>query len=369
MKKFAFRVDAALHIGIGHVMRCLTLAASLRALGHQSHFICREHLGHLNHKIQSLGFTVHTLPAVPPVEASLDATNNANWLGAEWTTDAQQTSDLIQALQVDWLITDHYALDRDWEQFILDKHTHLKIMVIDDLANRHHQCHLLLDQNLGRLESDYSPWVGKECRVFAGAEYVLLRSEFSQLREYSIKRRANARLQNILISMGGIDNDNATALILRTLKLTPMPASTRVTVILGDTCPHIDIVKAYALQMPYVTNVVVAPNNIAQLMADSDLAIGAAGSTSWERCHMGLPSLLVVLAENQQTACDALLRMRAALVIGKLTDIPLNLPNLIQNVLQKPHILKQISNQAASISNHTGLLQIINQMLRSINER
>lgn len=368
MKNFAFRVDASLQIGTGHVMRCLTLADALRAKGHQCHFICRAHPGHLVKKIQDLGFAVHALPAEASSSTGLIRSQYAQWLGADWAIDAEQTSALIQAPRLDWLIIDHYALDRAWERFIQLQHPRLKLMVIDDLANRHHHCHLLLDQNLGRQASDYVPWVGAECKVFAGADFVVLRSEFTRLRPYSLARRATPQLNNILISMGGIDNNDATSLVLRTLRITPLPASTKITVVMGGAAPHIDRVKAVAAHLPYSTHVVVDVNNIAQLMADSDLAIGAAGSTSWERCHMGLPTLMVVLAANQQPASQALEYQQAALSIGQPADIPQRLPGLLQNLLHQPQTLKHLSDHAAKLCNNAGYQQIIDQLLKSPNE-
>jgi UDP-2,4-diacetamido-2,4,6-trideoxy-beta-L-altropyranose hydrolase len=367
MKNFAFRVDASLHIGTGHVMRCLTLASSLRDEGHQCHFICRKHPGHLVKKIQNLGFAVNTLPAGPPPVPGPIPDAYTHWLGADWTSDAQQTSDLIEMLRLDWLVIDHYALDGKWEHFMRRQHPRLNLMVIDDLANRHHHCHLLLDQNLGRQASDYASWVGTECNVFAGSDYVMLRSEFLRLRSYSLARRATPQLHSILISMGGIDNDDATSLVLRTLQDTPMPSSTQITVVMGGDAPHIDRVKSVAAEMAYATHVVVNPNNMAQLMADSDLAIGAAGSTSWERCHMGLPTLIVVLAANQKPACQALQHQQAAISIGQPIDIHQRLPELIQNFFQQPQALKHMSDHAAKLCNNKGYQQVIDQLLRSPN--
>ncbi len=368
MKNFAFRADASLQIGTGHVMRCLTLADSLRADGHQCHFICREQPGHLVHTIQNLGFSVHTLPAVSSSATGEIPDPYTQWLCADWTIDAQQTSVRIQRLGLDWLIIDHYALDRDWEQFIHRQYPCLNLMVIDDLANRHHHCNLLLDQNLGRQASDYAPWVGTQCKVFAGADYAMLRSEFNMLRPYSLARRATSQLRSILISMGGIDNDDATSLVLRTLQDTPMPSYTQITVVMGGGAPHIERIKAIAAQMPYATRVVVNANNMAQLMADSDLAIGAAGSTSWERCRLGLPTLMVVLAANQQHACQVLEQQQAALSIGQLADIRHRLPDLMQSLFQQPQTLKYLSDHAAKLCNNAGYQQIIDQLLRSPND-
>ena len=364
MKKFGFRVDAALYIGAGHVMRCLTLADSLRAKGHQCHFICREHPGHLVQKIKGLGFDVYILPIATISNTELKLGPYTQWLGADWPTDAQQTSLVLKALNLDWLIIDHYAIDRDWEELIQRQHPHLKIMVIDDLANRHHHCRILLDQNLGRQASDYLSKVDAECRIFAGTEYVMLRSEFNRLRPYSLARRITPQLNNILISMGGIDNDNATSIVLRTLEQTLMPISTKITAVIGASAPHVDHVKAIAARMPYSTEVVVNANNMAQLIADSDLAIGASGSSSWERCHLGLPTLIVVLASNQQTACQALEQEQAAISIGHLSDIPIRLPSLIHSLFQKPQTLKKLSDRAAKLCNNAGFQQIITQLLR-----
>lgn len=364
MKYFVFRVDASLHMGTGHVMRCLTLADSLRAEGHRCQFICREHPGQLVEAIQGLGFAVHVLPTAPTPALGSSTTTYAQWLGTDWTTDAQQTSDLIKTLPIDWLIVDHYALDRDWEQFIQCQHPRIKLMVIDDLANRHHDCHLLLDQNLGRTASDYAPWVTPDCKVFAGADYVMLRSEFARLRPYSLARRASSQLRSILITMGGVDNEDVTSLVLKTLQETPLPSSIQLTVVLGGSAPHIDHVKTIAAQMSYTTQVVVNATHMAQLMADSDLAIGAAGSTSWERCHMGLPTIMVVLAANQQSVCDALENQQAALSIGKPSDIPHRLPGLLQSLFQEPQTLKHLSDRAAKVCNSTGYQQVIIQLLR-----
>lgn len=377
-QKIAFRTDASLQMGSGHVMRCLTLADALKAQGAECHFISRQHLGHLLAVIAARGYQVNCL--ADQVQKAQAATDNiaieaprllqepahAAWLGTTWQNDAQATAAILADLQPDWLVVDHYALDQRWETALRPHYQ--KLMVIDDLADRPHQCDLLLDQNLGRQAKDYANLVPAQCKLLIGPQYALLRPEFSALRAYSLQRRQQPALQNILITMGGVDQPNATGLVLQALKDCTLPPDCCISVVMGLQAPWLRQVQAQAKDMPWLTEVLVNISDMAQRMADSDLAIGAAGSTSWERCHMGLPSLLVVLADNQQSACQALQQHQAALSIGHPADIPQRVPDLMTRLNQQPQILKNLSDHAAKLCNNAGYQQIIDQLLSSPNE-
>jgi UDP-2,4-diacetamido-2,4,6-trideoxy-beta-L-altropyranose hydrolase len=331
--KIAFRTDASLKIGSGHVMRCLTLADALKAHGADCHFISRAHPGHLLEVIEQRGHKVHRLAAPLSHVEKAKAPAHAAWLGSTWQTDAADTAAMLADLQPDWLVVDHYALDQRWEE-VLAPHCR-KILVIDDLADRSHRCDLLLDQNLGRQPLDYAGLVPTHCQVLTGPHFALLRPEFAALRPYSLQRRqAQPALRQLLISMGGVDQPNATGQVLQALKTCALPADCRITVVMGLTTPWLQNVQELARQMPWLTEVVVNVSDMAQRMADSDLAIGAAGSTSWERCCLGLPTLMVVLAENQRYIAAALDWAGAALALeftnderfaAKLKDFVLNL--------------------------------------------
>lgn len=362
----SFRTDASLIMGSGHVMRCLTLADALKAQGAQCHFISREHSGHLLEVIRQRGHTVTALPAGNPVAAM--TTNvvpqpaHAAWLGCEWQTDAQQTGAVLTNLKPDWLVVDHYALDQRWED-MLSPH-YRKLMVIDDLADRPHRCDLLLDQNLGRQSEHYAALVPTHCQVFAGPDYALLRPEFAVLRPYSLQRRqAQPALRKLLITMGGVDQPNATGQVLQVLKNCALPQEMQITVVMGLTAPWLESIRALAAQMPWLTEVVVNVNDMAERMADSDLAIGAAGSTSWERCCLGLPSILVILADNQIVTCAELGFVRAAEIIGKLEFVEERLPNQLSLFLKTPDSLKHCSDAASSICNGKGVTFIIDEIL------
>lgn len=381
--KVVFRTDASLQMGSGHVMRCLTLADALRAQGAQCHFISRAHPGHLMEVIRQRGYRVNSL--VAPVQQAQAAIKNsevtvqesqqnqqhepahAAWLGSTWHTDAQATAAVLTSLQPDWLVVDHYALDQRWEEALAAHYRQL--LVIDDLADRAHHCDLLLDQNLGRQPQDYAGLVPAHCRVLTGPHYALLRPEFAALRPYSLQRRqAQPALRQLLITMGGVDQPNATGQVLQALKTCALPPACRITVVMGLTAPWLQNVQELATHMPWPTEVVVNVNDMAQRMADSDLAIGAAGSTSWERCCLGLPTLMVVLADNQKEAAEHLQNAGAANCLAFSGLLHQNLHDQLQCFIDHPEQLRQISACASAITDGRGVERMVSAMAISLNQ-
>lgn len=359
--RVAFRTDASLQIGTGHVMRCLTLAEALRDRGATCRFVCRKHPGNLLEFIGRRGFAALALPATPAgegQESMADASPaHAAWLGADWQTDAAQTLDALGNEYDDWLIVDHYALDAQWEQAMRGKCR--RIMAIDDLADRDHDCEMLLDQNLGRQSTDYASHVPADCQLLIGPKYALLRPEFAAMRDYSLARRSNAEIRHILISMGGVDKDNATGRILEALKLSALPPDCRISVVMGTTAPWLEAVRRLAAQMPCPTEVHVGVGDMAKLMADSDLAIGAAGSTSWERCCMGLPTLMLVLAENQREAARHLEHSGAAQVLLLDTNLSQKLRRHLEQIIHQPHKIGQMTSGSAAITDGHGAGRVV----------
>jgi UDP-2,4-diacetamido-2,4,6-trideoxy-beta-L-altropyranose hydrolase len=361
--KVAFRVDASLQIGTGHVMRCLTLAEVLREVGARCHFVCREHPGNLIELILQRGFTVNALPATSRTHVDDEQmvegqSNYATWLGADWTTDAAQSKVGVGETAVDWLIVDHYALDARWELTL--RPVCKRLMVIDDLADRPHDCDLLLDQNLGRCRDDYVHLVPARCQILLGPNYALLRPEFAVLRDESLRRRAVPQLNHLLISIGGVDQADATGKILEALKDCQLPANLRVTVVMGPFAPWLDNVKAIAKQLAQATTVVVNTKNIAKLMTESDLAIGAAGSTSWERCCLGLPTLLVVVAENQRNSASALEKLGCIKQFS--LDVSSSRLNAIIREVGEPEALAKLSQKSCLVTDGHGATRVMDTM-------
>lgn len=366
MVKVLFRTDASSRIGTGHVMRCLTLARALREQGADCAFIGRGHPGNLFDLLEEEGFTTYRLPVTfHPVESKKNSntahTDYATWLGVTSEQDASDCLAVIEQSQPDWLVVDHYALDAKWEKAL--KPQVGKIMVIDDLANRVHECDLLLDQNLGSQVTDYTGKVPEGCKVLAGPQYALLRPEFSAHRDNSLSRRQLPSLAHLLITMGGVDADNATGAVLAALaKKSDLPETCRISVVMGAQAPWLEEVKARAAAMPFLTEVRSGISNMAEVMASADLAIGAAGSTSWERCCLGLPSITVVLAENQKLIAEALSQTGSAVALP-LASIEQGLPDVITRLYKQPGALKTMSQAAAEVTDGKGVKKVMEWLL------
>tara|TARA_B110000211_G_C13918310_1_gene481537 strand:- start:171 stop:887 length:717 start_codon:yes stop_codon:yes gene_type:complete len=191
-------------------------------------------------------------------------------------------------------------------------------MVVDDLANRRHACDILLDQNLGRSAQDYIGLVSDDCCLFIGPSHALVRNEFSILRESSLNRRNVFSLQNILITMGGVDQLNVTGQVLDALAGCTLPKNCSITIVMGENAPWLREVQLLAADLPWSASVVVNTKNMGNLMFNADLCIGAAGSTSWERCTLGLPTILLCVASNQKEVAHALSVVGAALIIDMI---------------------------------------------------
>lgn len=356
--RIAFRTDASIQIGTGHVMRCLTLADALRARGAETLFLCRPHPGHLLELISGRGHRAVALPA-PEVAASLAQPAHADWLGTTWARDAEHTRAAIGDEALDWLVVDHYALDSRWEAEL--RKSCAALMAIDDLADRPHDCDLLLDQNLGRRTEDYASLLRPGTPVLVGPQNALLRPEFTQLRAESLARRTHPQLEQVLITMGGVDKHNVTGQVLDALDACTLPPQLRLTVVMGPHAPCLAQVQTRAALMSRPTRVLVGVTNMARLMVDSDLAIGAAGSTSWERCCLGLPSYLLVLAANQSEAAAALQDRCAAMVVQSVSEIAQKLQTQLQSGNITP-FLRDLSVAAARVCSGNGI-SIVREIL------
>ena len=351
--KVIFRVDASLEMGMGHVMRCLTLAQLLNKNNSSIRFICRQHEGNLIDKIRSSGFEVCGLGLLEDKKIN-NKLSHSHWLG---TSQQQDANDCIRALkseEIDWLIVDHYALDEEWQNEL--KPFCKKIMAIDDLADRKHQCDILLDQTFGRQQGDYSALVPKNCSLLLGAKYALLRPEFERWRAYSLEHRYNkTKAKQLLVNMGGVDADNATQWVIEALKTCTLSSDTNIVIIMGALSPYLKDIQAMVANFPYKVEVKVDVNNMAEMMANSDLAIGAAGATTWERCCLGLPTVQVVVAKNQEFLAKILARHNVVKLAKEAKEISCLLEN-------SSEWMKDISGIASRVCDGLGGLRVFNKM-------
>ena len=360
-----FRSDASITIGSGHVMRCLTLAQTLRTRGVESAFLSRKHPGNLNDFVRTKGFRVHELPF------DQSWTNDsyfqyASWLGASWSQDAEQTLEVISRYPCDILVVDHYALGAQWEKRLSGACRFL--LAIDDLANRPHHCAALLDQNLGRQTKDYANLVPSGARMMVGPRFALLRPSFSQLRKQSLARRQSPALHQILISMGGVDLPDVTSQVIQCLDHSQLPKDCHINVVMGASAPWLDKVKAVAATSTLSVQIHVNISEMAELMCKADLAIGAAGSTAWERCCLGLPCLTLVLAENQQRISEALDVAGAAQNLGVAFEQEMltRLRYSIDQLVQYPELLEKMSEKAQNVTDGLGAYRVADQLLETL---
>lgn len=337
------RSDASLRIGMGHLARCLSLADALRLRGVNVSFICRAHSGSMLEVIRKKHFSCVVLKQ-PEVEADLESEDYAAWLGVSQRSDADDTISALNGIVPDWLIVDHYSLDHVWEGYL---RPHAKrIMVIDDLANRTHDCDLLLDQNYAvDLKKKYTDLVPSQCMQLLGPSYALLRPEYRQFRrENSFKVSSDPK---ILVFFGGSDLQNFTSMTLRALSQRGLK-SLQVEVVIGKNNPNRAEIEVLAKRRTK-TRVHVDLPHLAELMANCELAIGAGGATSWERMCLGLPCIVVSMADNQMPATSALAKAGLIRYAGHYDQITVEeLENEVRGFLSDVHELV-ISSQIGQL--------------------
>ena len=290
-----FRADANATIGTGHVMRCLALADALQARGARCLFICAEGLGALADRLRSAGHDLALLPATDRQQADAEAS---------LATLAKQPTP-------DWIVVDHYGLDAAWQSAI--RPFTKKILVIDDLANRRHDCDLLLDQNL-RPEAEASPYralTPASCQYLLGPRHALLRPEFAAARAHG-PRNAAAK-PRLIVMFGGADQADLTGRTVRLL--TQLGLDLPVDVVTGPLYAHREALARDIAELPNAT-LHCTPGNIAQLMRHADLAIASPGTSSWERCCVALPSITLAVADNQMAMATTLACLGAHLFLG-----------------------------------------------------
>lgn len=289
-QRIAFRTDANSEIGTGHFMRCLTLANELKKHGAEIGFVSRGMPAYLVQMLQEQNIDLYELPNVDTEDA--DDLPHSKWLKTSQLQDALQTIELLGKSKLDWLVVDHYAIDQRWERPL--RNFANKIMVIDDLADRQHDCDLLLDQNFYRdMHTRYVGKVPNHCELLLGPTYALLREEFREIRS-SVKPRTG-EVKNVLVFFGGVDTDNYTTEAIKALM--KLNWAGHVNVVVGQNHPNIKNIQDLCKSSRFECHI--QTTKMASLMAQADLAIGAGGSSIWERFCMGLPSVCISTADNQ----------------------------------------------------------------------
>lgn len=342
MPKAVFRADASPEIGVGHVIRCLALAVELERAGWVCAFASRT----------------PTLETVPVLGRS--------GFGVRLLRGDAEPQEEAQSLHHFWpegvelLVADHYqrharfeAACRPWAK---------RILAIDDLADRPHDCDVLLDQTAGRTAKAYAGYVPEGCHLLLGSTFALLRPEFAAQRELALARRASRKsINRILVSFGGGDSQNVTAMALQGIALSGFDME--IDVVVGNIATHLSVVRGQAQSMKQPANIHMDVRDMAYHMAQADLAIGAQGSTAWERCCLGLPALTITMADNQCAIGAALARRGAILDLGSHRDVQAEqIAAALRSLVADPDRLEQMAICAAEVCDGLGAQRVAMQL-------
>lgn len=360
-----FRVDASCLIGSGHVVRCLTLADGLSAQGFECVFVCRSHEGNMIGLIQAKGYGVRVLPSIGGVKGSTGSIY-AQWLGVDQDTDAQQTLDLVCVDSVQALIVDHYGLDHVWQSHFR-KLTEL-IVVIDDLANRTHDCDVLLDQNWygARTLTRYDDLLLTPCVKLLGPDFALLKPEYALLRGLLPSR--DGLIRRVLVFMGGVDSHNQTLKVLEALDEGCF-LHWIVDVVIGQAHPNSQSIRERVKNRAN-TSLYESQPSLAGFMARADVMVGAGGTTSWERLCVGLPCVVLSVAENQLELSRALDSEGFVVHLGAFEQVSgSDIQDALLKMANDPKRLKILSAQMRQMVDGLGVNRVSERITQEIRSR
>jgi UDP-2,4-diacetamido-2,4,6-trideoxy-beta-L-altropyranose hydrolase len=368
MTTIIFRCDASLLIGSGHVMRCRTLAFGFKRLGIDVIFVCRKQLGHLI-SILEQDFSVLSLPELDlaDCENMKGRELHGAWLGCGQEIDAVQSLEALaeaQICNVNLIIVDHYGLDYKWESLVLDgfqkKGYSPKLMVLDDLADRAHLANMLLDQNYygGEAHFRYQKLVDSHCLQLLGPNFALVRPEFQLLRHLSLSRREEIyQPKRILVFLGGSDPHNETSKVIEGLMYSKINWE-HVDIVVGQHHPGISELN-HLISLFQSALLHVQTSNMAKLMACADIAITGGGTVTWEKCTLGLPSLVALLGENQKEIADSMHASGAQITLGFAEELaPSDYAYFLDKICCTQ--LKKLSSCASKVCDGTGLSSVLN---------
>ena len=371
----AIRVDSSTLMGLGHITRCRTLAKELQERGACVHFVCRAHQGHQIQMLKAEGYSVSSLPKAPEQTATYG--EYAAWLGVSQDSDADETLAALNALtknrkqaKWDWLIVDHYGLDKTWEHRL--RSVSKQILVIDDLANREHDSDVLLDQNFScQPDERYAKLLPNHAQALLGPDFALLHPQYALTRQTLERCTADIGclnpVQRVLVFFGGTDPENLTGRCLGALS-DPELYEIDVDIVVGANNPHKEALKRQAAARG-ATHLYETRPHLAGLMAEADLAVGAGGTTTWERCCLGLPSLVISIAENQQPACNALAADNIIDYLGHHKDVEIeDISRAIKQLVNDTARRQRLTKKSSALVDGLGVQRMVDAMLQEHRE-
>lgn len=347
------RLDASAEIGTGHFMRCLTLADALARRGARVRVLSRALPEYLRALAVARG---HEMVPLVGAAAPLDGgPSHARWLGTTQEADAAECARALDGDVWDWLVVDHYALDARWERAL--RGACRRVLAIDDLADRDHDCDLLLDQNLyADADTRYRGLVPAACDLALGPRFALLREEFGDARKRITPRAGPVR--RVLVFFGA-DPHGHTHPAVEALAALGTP-EVGVDVVIGASHPERAAIEAACAAHGFACHV--QTDRMATLMSSADLAVGAGGAATWERCCLGLPTFAVATAENQvrqvADAAEAGLLYAPAMPADASAAMRVHLAALLAN----DHLRRGLSRRGMEAVDGDGTARMVGRM-------
>lgn len=356
LSNIAFRVDASSDMGTGHLMRCITLADELKGSSANIIFVARHMPNYLQDLIAAKGYLFKLL--ISEVDDSIDELNHAVWLGTSQSIDAFATIKALEATRIDWIIIDHYALDFRWETKLRPYVN--KIIVIDDLADRHHDCDVLFDQNYHQNANQrYEGKVPKGCQQLLGPHYALLRADFSQFRKISLNKSVDVK--RVLVFFGGVDAENYTTFAITALTQINQK-NLFVDVVIGNRHPQKNAILELCMSNQYNCHVQI--DYMAELMSQADISIGAGGGAVWERCCMGLPTIAIATALNQKLQLNSLAQDGYCYTFNPSNNIVESLKLHILALIENENLRLLLAEKSATLVDGLGAARVKNFIIQ-----
>jgi UDP-2,4-diacetamido-2,4,6-trideoxy-beta-L-altropyranose hydrolase len=356
-----FRVDASRSIGYGHLHRCLSLANFLRKIGDTCVFVCQSLTGDGMSLIKDNNFGVVKLLSMSKSgNHDFRFDDKLAWPANVLEEDSLAVLKVLKQQQFDWLVIDHYGIDVEWQNRVSND---VKVMVIEDLPMRKHGCQILLDQSYGRSKEVYADLVSDQTKYLMGTQFALIRDEFIKARRHHRSLTATRKISRLFVNFGAVDQFQITPRVVVALLENENLKNTELVVVLGE---HSDSLKALQeLQVKHGKriNLVVSPPKMASLMRGCDAAVGAGGVSAIERCVIGLPSIIIPMAENQRQMAEGLCAKGAAILceLDFQLDIGLQINPAINELCQIGAIAK-LQKQALAACDGMGVQRVANML-------
>jgi UDP-2,4-diacetamido-2,4,6-trideoxy-beta-L-altropyranose hydrolase len=326
-------------------MRSLALAQAWRDAGGIAAFAMAESTPAILQRLTTENFEIHKLRAH---SGTLD--------------DAKCTNELARAYGARWVVADGYAFDAGYQRSI--KNAGLNLLSVDDTGDAaHYFADLVLNQNLHARESAYSNRESS-CRLLLGPRYALLRREFKPWREW--KREIAPRGSRVLVTMGGSDADNITLRVMQTLRMASIQDLDAV-IVVGGSNPHFESIAQAAEDLSGKIRLKEDAANMPELMAWADIAVSAAGSTCWEMCMLGLPAILINVAENQLPIAEGLARLSISIHAGSSESVfPEKMAADIEGLLLSSDCRTAMSRRGRGLVDGDGSRRVVSELERAV---